>query len=223
MTASTRTRLTRIAAAGLIVALSQGQAGCAGAATESKPPELTGEQKAAVAVARRTVAGATAKAPDFTVLSVEPRQWSDSSLGCRQRGMSYMQVITDGYVVKLESQGQQHEVHVAGENGVICTGLIAGAPRTPATPRVTNLDAMEKGAIADLAQKLKAEPAEIRVTGRIPQSWDDASLGCSSPAATAHAQSPVAGFKLVLEHRGRLYTYHTDMARVMACPPIEAN
>lgn len=222
MRASTRSRLTRMTAAGLIIAISQSMSGCA-SATTAAGPQLTAEQQAAVAVAQRTVGGENAKAADFTVRSVEPRQWSDSSLGCRQRGMSYLQVISDGYVVKLESQGRLHEVHVAGENAVTCDGAVLGGPRTPMlTPRATNLDAMEREAIADLAQRLKANATDIRVTARVPQTWPDASLACST-AATTQPQSPVAGFKLVLRYLDRPYTYHTDMKRVMACPPIEAN
>lgn len=216
-----------MAAAGLIVAISQGTSGCASAAGEQAPQhglQLTSEQQAAVAVAQRTVGGPGAKASDFTVRSVEPRQWSDSSLGCRQRGMSYLQVITDGYVVKLESRGRLHEVHVAGDNAVTCDGAAIGAPRTPMpTPRATNLDAMERDAIADLAQRLKVNAADIRVTARIPQTWPDATLACSTVAATPQPASPVAGFKLVLRYMDRPYTYHTDVKRVMACPPIEAN
>jgi hypothetical protein len=184
--------------------------------------ELTNEQKAAVAVAERALASSVGRAQSFTVQSVEPRQWSDSSLGCRKPGMSYLQVITEGYAVKLEGQGQIHQVHVAGENAVICTADVAvGVARMPAS-RVTDLPAMEQKAIADLAQRLNANAADIRVTSRVPQSWNDSALGCSGAVAATQPAKRVAGFKLSLRHGERVYTYHTDMVRVMACPPIEA-
>ena len=38
-------------------------------------------------------------------------EWSDSSLGCPQPGMDYLQVITPGYRIVLEVNDQIHEYH----------------------------------------------------------------------------------------------------------------
>jgi hypothetical protein len=38
-------------------------------------------------------------------------EWPDSSLGCPQEGMSYLQVITPGYRILLEAGGIQYEYH----------------------------------------------------------------------------------------------------------------
>jgi hypothetical protein len=38
-------------------------------------------------------------------------EWPDSSLGCPQEGMSYLQVITPGYRILLEAGGTQYEYH----------------------------------------------------------------------------------------------------------------
>jgi hypothetical protein len=59
---------------------------------------------------------------DVTVLSVEEMQWSDSSLGCPQPGMMYAQVITPGYRILLEANGETHDVHTdqTGTTIVIC-------------------------------------------------------------------------------------------------------
>ena len=38
-------------------------------------------------------------------------EWSDSSLGCPQPGMDYLQVITPGYLIRLEAGGQEYEYH----------------------------------------------------------------------------------------------------------------
>jgi hypothetical protein len=50
-------------------------------------------------------------ADQVTVMQVEPRDWPDSSLGCPQPGMSYLQVITPGYRVVLAAGGRQYEYH----------------------------------------------------------------------------------------------------------------
>ena len=153
--------------------------------------------------------------------SVEPRQWPDSSLGCPQPGLSYLQVITAGYVVKFADAGGEHEVRVAGETAVICDQTASGVARRPASKnRVTNIDAIEKQAVADLARRLDVAEDQVRVVRRVAQRWEDDSLGCAS--AQPSTRGIVAGFKLVLDNAGRRYTYHTDLDRVMACPPIEA-
>jgi hypothetical protein len=38
-------------------------------------------------------------------------EWADSSLGCPQPGMSYLQVITPGYRIVLEASRTQYEYH----------------------------------------------------------------------------------------------------------------
>jgi len=62
--------------------------------------------------------------PDkVTILSSEPVQWSDTSLGCPQPGMMYAQVITPGYHFVLEAEGKEYQVHTdqTGNTIVICT------------------------------------------------------------------------------------------------------
>jgi hypothetical protein len=44
-------------------------------------------------------------------VSVEENEWRDSSLGCPKPGMNYLQVITPGYKIILESQSKRYEYH----------------------------------------------------------------------------------------------------------------
>ena len=48
---------------------------------------------------------------DITVLTVEPVQWADSSLGCPQDDYRYLQVITPGSILTLEVLGEQYTYH----------------------------------------------------------------------------------------------------------------
>lgn len=48
---------------------------------------------------------------ELSVVLVEPREWSDSSLGCPEPGMVYAQVITPGYLVIVAGGGQELEYH----------------------------------------------------------------------------------------------------------------
>jgi hypothetical protein len=52
------------------------------------------------------------------VMSVAPRVWPDSSLGCPQPDMLYAQVVTPGFVISVEVAGEQLEFH-ADERGNI--------------------------------------------------------------------------------------------------------
>jgi hypothetical protein len=56
------------------------------------------------------------------VLSTEPVDWPDTSLGCPRPGMMYAQMITPGYRFLLEARGETYEVHTdrSVQNAVIC-------------------------------------------------------------------------------------------------------
>jgi hypothetical protein len=52
------------------------------------------------------------------VITLEPRDWPDSSLGCPQPDMLYAQVITPGYLVLVEVSGEQIAYHT-DERGTV--------------------------------------------------------------------------------------------------------
>ena len=47
------------------------------------------------------------------IVSVERVDWPDSSLGCPEPDMAYAQMITPGYRIVLEHNGQRYEFHSA--------------------------------------------------------------------------------------------------------------
>ncbi len=55
------------------------------------------------------------------VRSVEAVEWPDASLGCPQPGMVYAQVITPGYRIVLEAEGQAYEYHSSRSRVVYCS------------------------------------------------------------------------------------------------------
>jgi len=62
--------------------------------------------------------------------------WPDSSLGCPQPGMEYLQVLTDGSVIELSAGGTVYEYHTGGNQYVpfLCTTPAkAGSGDPPAT------------------------------------------------------------------------------------------
>ena len=59
-------------------------------------------------------------------------EWSDSSLGCPQPGMDYLQVITPGYRILLEAGEQEYEYHSNKDNYVLyCESSIPPIPPKP--------------------------------------------------------------------------------------------
>jgi hypothetical protein len=75
-----------------------------------------------VELARQMLANELGCEPDaITLVSVEAVEWSDSSLGCPQPGMMYMQVITPGYYVVLEHDGHRYSYHTdRGRRAIRC-------------------------------------------------------------------------------------------------------
>lgn len=61
-------------------------------------------------------------ADEIEVLSVEKYEWPDTSLGCPEPGKAYAQVITPGYRIMLQAQGETYEVHTdeVGKIVVLC-------------------------------------------------------------------------------------------------------
>jgi hypothetical protein len=53
------------------------------------------------------------------VVTMEPRDWPDSSLGCPQPDMLYAQVITPGYLVLVEVSGERIEYHTDQRGTVV--------------------------------------------------------------------------------------------------------
>ena len=57
----------------------------------------------------------------ITLVSMEAVEWGDSSLGCPQPGFMYAQVITPGFKIVLEADGQEYTYHSdQGSNAVLC-------------------------------------------------------------------------------------------------------
>jgi hypothetical protein len=46
-------------------------------------------------------------------------------------------------------------------------------------------------------------------------------MGCAAEGEAVE-QKEIKGYRIALSYRGRTFVYHTDMERVRACPPIEA-
>ena len=64
----------------------------------------------------------------ITVQLVEAVEWPDSSLGCREPGLEYLQVITPGYRIRLVAGDEVYEYHTDDERVVYCERPIPAPP-----------------------------------------------------------------------------------------------
>ncbi len=56
------------------------------------------------------------------IVSYEEREWPSTALGCPQEGFSYHQVVTPGYFVRLEIEGEARTYHTNRATTVVnCT------------------------------------------------------------------------------------------------------
>jgi len=160
-------------------------------------------------------------ASEITVAQIEPRTWSNSSMGCGKPDSMALDVITEGYAVSLAAQGKNYRVHVSAANAVVCREPILRRNASRQASNARGLDVMIEKARQDLAQRIGVEPAAVRLLGTKPQRWMDSGLDCPREGETIVA-GPVNGYRISLKAQSRIFTYHSDLQDVRACPPIEA-
>ena len=87
-------------------------------AAAEPPPEV----KAVFRLATQDLAKRLGLATEaIQLVSVEPVEWSDASLGCPEPGMMYAQVITPGFLIMIEAEGEEYEYHTdQGRIVVLC-------------------------------------------------------------------------------------------------------
>jgi hypothetical protein len=170
----------------------------------------TNGEQAALDLAKETLA----KDIDLTGLdvssqSIEAREWPSSAIGCPEPGVYYLDVIVPGYLVTLTVDGKAYNVHVGGGRAVVCD---------PISPELADKVAQRQAVMTvyqaarvDLADRLKVDPAEVKVTHIKPQTWGDKSLGCPAEGVE-YEPGQVEGYVIDLECRGQAYEVHSDKA-----------
>jgi hypothetical protein len=177
---------------------------------------------AAVRLARESLGGELGVAPAALVLqAASAAEWRDSSLGCPEKGMRYLPVLTPGHRVTLEHDGRAYLMHVGGGRAVRCD-------RGPSVRADEDARADDAAAAArifaearrDLARRLGVPEAEVKAGLLRRTTWPDASLGCPRQGET-YAQALTPGFVIELEVGGARHVYHSDGQRVVQCvaPP----
>jgi hypothetical protein len=92
-------------------------------AGEAAPATADAQGQAMFELARQDLARQLNIDPaTITLIAISAVDWNDSSLGCPQPGVNYMQVITPGYNMRLDAQGKAYEYHSDAKSAVVQCG-----------------------------------------------------------------------------------------------------
>ena len=85
-----------------------------------------------VDIATADLAGRLSIPPSaITLVDATPVVWSDSSLGCPQPGMAYIQVPQDGLLIRLHANGQIYPYHSGGDRDPFLCEIVQKDPNKP--------------------------------------------------------------------------------------------
>lgn len=139
---------------------------------------------------------------DVQIVSAEPTEFSDGCLGLGGAAESCLQAITPGWLVMVEVDGQQYEVHTdaTGEQVRVAQNLLVG-------------DGAESAAVAAAQEFLVAQLGvalgDVQVISTEPTEFSDGCLGLGRPDESC-LQAITPGWVIMVEVAGQQYEVHTD-------------
>mgnify|MGYP001052749444 CR=1 FL=1 len=90
-------------------------------------PSIPAEAAAVVAAAKSQLAAEHGvDVSQIRLRSLEETTFPDTSLGCPEPGRFYLQVLTPGYIIRLELAGAVYEFHASRTTVVRCSGKEGG-------------------------------------------------------------------------------------------------
>jgi len=157
------------------------------------------------------------------VVSVRAVDWPDTSLGCPKPNMFYAEVITPGFEITLEANGQGYTYHTGGGDYVLCEGgLPVEAPTAPAGADLSpEVAALVDKAKQDLITRAGVSAGDIAVKSVEAVQWRDGSLGCPQPGMN-YIMMITPGYRIMLEAKGQAYEYHASLNNVVWCKEPQA-
>lgn len=179
-------------------------------ATETPAPTATPEEEAmpegdypdAVIAARQQLAAELGiEAEAITVASFEEREWPNACLGLPEEGQMCAEVITPGYLVILDAEGETHRARTNQDgNVVIFEGN--GSEQSDLPDAVVAAREM-------LAEQLDLSADAVEVISYEQREWTDSCLGLGGPAESC-LQAITPGWLVTLGADGQVYEFRTD-------------
>jgi hypothetical protein len=162
------------------------------------------------------------------LVSIQPVDWPDASLGCPQPDMMYAQVITPGYQVALRAGHARYELHTdqTGQQVVSCsTGTQGERLRLP-PEAARDQEALVKLAQGHLAGLLGVSLEDVNVIAVEQVDLQDVRLSCPAAVPSPPGKQPdqaftddgaQSGYHIVLDVDGVAYHYYTDGSFLIFC------
>ena len=153
----------------------------------------------------------------IAVISVEAVDWPDASLGCPEPGKLYAQVVTPGYIIVLEAEGQRHEYHSdSGAQQLIhCPD---DQERLQTMRAKSSAEQAPLTAQQDLATRLAIPVDQITILRVTEEEFPAGDLGCPCPGCP---QSPMTGLvsalRIILKAGNKEYEYRARGMAVLFC------
>jgi len=100
---------------------------------------------------------------DITVQEVVPAEFPDAGLGVPEPGMSYAQVITPGYVIRLRAKDGTYAYHVGGERVALVPNVQEPDVADPRMPPLPGRDTFERVEVADTGLSFEVPAGWLRL------------------------------------------------------------
>ena len=163
---------------------------------------------------------------ELYVVSIERKDWANPSLGCPKPGFMYPQVIVPGHLVRLTYKGKPYAVNMSDKHAIICAenmktiGTTKNGSTLSKEKDILKVENILKKSRHDFSEKTNIPEDDIKTISVRPTLWSNHALGCPKLGRT-YKEEKVKGFQIILEARGRQYTYHSDDDdKTIACPEI---
>ncbi|MFO8080584.1 MAG: hypothetical protein R6V07_09780 [Armatimonadota bacterium] len=144
---------------------------------------------------------------DIYVGAVEEREWPSSALGVEEAGGMYAQVMTPGYRMVLEADGELYDYHTDMSGQVKPAGtVVPSAPAEGDEIGQADRSPAVEAAVNDLAYRLNLQADEITVADVEQVEWPNGSLGLPEPGMM-YTMMLVPGERIHLQAKGRTFEY----------------
>lgn len=155
---------------------------------------------------------------EIAVAGFEEVTWPDTSLGVREPGQMYAQVLTPGYRVTLRIGEDRYVYHTDRHTQVVLAQAPETRPETDtAADQTALLLAMSTRAREHLAERLGIDTDDVFLASIEETTWPDAALGRPEPDQ-AYAQVETPGYLIMLEFEGGIEAYHADREGRIVAP-----
>jgi hypothetical protein len=166
------------------------------------------EQKAAVDLARKTLAKKVRSTPDkLELVSVETVDWAGPGVNCGPNRGSEGGPPVSGYEVRLALGVTTFDVRVSEDKAILCgfnPPQSSDATRGDIEP---TLSQQADQARSDLAKRLSVAADDIGILEASWVVWRDSSLGCPKPKV-GYMQVLTPGFRIRLRSGRGVFAYH---------------